>query len=71
MFAIFLHFRRCLIAGMAADEADDSDMGPVCTNSGYTFSGLDETEEEDTSVVYFRANIPGSILVLAVASALL
>jgi len=56
---------------MAADEADDSGMGPVCTNSGYTFSGLDETEEEDTSVVYFRANIPGSILVLAVASALL
>ena len=63
---------KAMLADMTSDESD-TDSGPVCTESDYIFSGLDEEEEEKTTSggCSFRASIAGSVLMLAVASALL
>ena len=63
---------KAMLADMTSDESD-TDSGPVCTESDYIFSGLDEEEEEETTSggCSFRASIAGSVLMLAVASALL
>ena len=49
---------KAMLADMTSDESH-TDSGPVCTESDYIFSGLDE--EETTSGASFRAGITGSV----------
>jgi hypothetical protein len=65
---------KAMLADMTGDESD-TDSGPVCTTD-FSFSGLDDPPtapptEVTTSGGSFRASIAGSVLMLAVASALL
>ena len=65
---------KAMLADMTGDESD-TDSGPVCTTD-ISFSGLDDPPtapptEVTTSGGSFRASIAGSVLMLAVASALL
>ena len=63
---------KAMYADMNSDEPDANFPGLVCTDTDFSFSGLAEVEEEDmTSGGSFRASIAGSVLMLAVASALL
>jgi len=65
---------KAMLADTIGDESD-TDSGPVCTTD-ISFSGLDDPPtapptEVTTSGGSFRASIAGSVLMLAVASALL